>query len=304
MIVYEQILPHVPAFAAVLARISGLFLFTPVLTSSSIPMQIKVATALAFTFAVYPLANLEHLVGMEIDLIQLLPLVLTELAIGAVLGIFAGIPLLSVQLAGLLAGQQMGLGLAQTFNPAMDIEGDNLGQLYFIIATAAFVAIGGLETLAGCLIHSFSLIPAASPGAALIDVNILTGLIHSGFDMAFRIAMPVLTIVFLETIATGFLMKTVPTINVMTFGFPLRVMLGIFASIAGLIAANELIVKEVDMGLQVAQDWLWTFAPPPGMDTASQDPAAAFDQFNDRFNPVDSAPSTSADTSGGGVRGR
>lgn len=268
MIAYDQILPHLPAFAAVLARVSGLFIFTPVLTSSSIPFTVKVATALAFTFAVYPIANLDHLVGMEVDLIQLLPIVLTELAVGAVLGILAAIPLLSVQLAGLLAGQQMGLGLAQTFNPAMDIEGDNLGQLYFIVATAAFVSLGGVETVAGCLIHSFSLIPAASPAAPLFDVSILTGLIHSGFDMAFRIALPVLTIIFLETIATGFLMKTVPTINVMTFGFPLRVMLGVLAAIAGLLAANELMAAEVDMGLQVVQDWLWSFAPPPGMDQA------------------------------------
>lgn len=267
MIAYDQLLPHLPAFAAVLSRITGLFLFTPVLTSSSIPVSIKIATALSLSLAVYPLANLDHLVGMEIDLIELLPLMLTELAVGAVLGVLAAIPLLSVQLAGLLAGQQMGLGLAQTFNPAMDIEGDNLGQMYFILGSAAFVMLGGVETLAGCLIHSFTIIPAASPTAPLFDVHLLTGLVHSGFDMAFRIAMPVLTIIFLETVATGFLMKTVPTINVMTFGFPLRVMLGVVAVIAGLLAANELIAKEVDMGLQVAQDWLWSFAPPPGMES-------------------------------------
>ena len=266
MIAYEQLLPHGPAFAAVLARITGLFIFTPVLNSSSIPLPVTVATALALSIAIYPLADLEHLTGREVDLIQLLPLVLPELSIGAVLGILAAIPLLSVQLAGLLAGQQMGLGLAQTFNPAMDIEGDNLGQLYFILAPAGFVTLGGVETVAGCLIHSFTLIPAMSPTAPLFDVSILVGLIHSGFDMAFRIAMPVLTIIFLETIATGFLMKTVPTINVMTFGFPLRVMVGVLAAIAGLVVANELMAKEVDMALQVIQDWLWQFAPPPGLE--------------------------------------
>ena len=37
----EAILPHAPAFVVVLARVGGLFIFTPLLSSASVPLRVR-----------------------------------------------------------------------------------------------------------------------------------------------------------------------------------------------------------------------------------------------------------------------
>jgi flagellar biosynthesis protein FliR len=259
MISIEPILPHVPAFVVVLSRVGGLFVFTPVLSSSAVPMKFKTLLVLVLSAAIYPVANLDHLVGMRLDLLSLAPLVATEAMIGVTLGLLASIPMLSVQLAGLLMGQQMGLGLAQVINPAADVEGDSIGQMLFMIAIAAFVTMDGFEILFGALVQTFTLVPAGSFALADAPLGLLVGLITAGFEMALRIAMPVLAVIFVESIAVGFLMKTVPSLNIMSFGFPVRILIGLLSLLMAIALMGQLIVEEVGVALEIVQDWVWSF---------------------------------------------
>jgi flagellar biosynthetic protein FliR len=259
---YEELLPHVPGFAAVLSRVTGIFVFTPLLSSAALPRKVRVAISFALAVAIYPIADVHAVAGQTFDLIELLVLVAGELLIGAAIGLIATIPLMSVQLGGLLMGQQMGLGMAQVVDPAMDIEGDNLGQILFIIAVATFVSIGGMEALFAALVMSFTLVPSGGVGMDVLPLEPLVGLVQSGFVLALRIAMPVLAIIFVENLAVGFLMKTVPSLNIMSFGFPVRVLLGLIAAIAGLTAMGVVIGDEIVHALLVMEDWLAGLAVP------------------------------------------
>ena len=249
-VVLDAIMPHVVPWALVLSRLGGLFLLAPMLSSEMIPRQARLFLLLSLTAVVYPLVDVSDHIGASIDLYSLAPMVAGELLIGGALGLFALIPLVSVQLGGLLMGQQMGLGIAQIVNPATNIEGDNVGQILFMMTMAAFILIGGLELLVGGVVHSFQGVPLGGLAADRAPLDLTVGLLGAGFELAVRVAMPVLLIIFLENIAVGFLMKTVPSLNIMNFGFPLRIILGLFV----LTASLGFIADTIGQGLGDAVD--------------------------------------------------
>ncbi len=261
MLIYESILPHLPGFLLVLTRFTGLFLFTPLLTPTLIPRQVLVLFAAAMALAVYPTIDHSASLPERLDLFSLAPMMASEILIGAAIGLIASIPLITAQLAGLIMGQQMGLGLATVFNPAVNIEGDNLGQLLFTIAVAAFLVSGGLESLFSTLVSTFASVPLGGFPLSSAPLPLLVDVLASGFEVALRVAMPILVILFMENIATGFIMKTIPALNIMAFGFPIKILAGLAVIIGALTIMAETFVAAMSLDLESIQEWAWSLAP-------------------------------------------
>src|SRR5690606_26729433 len=155
--------------------------------------------------------------GRGVDLIMLVPLVVGETLIGMTIGLIVSIPVVSVQMGGLLMGQQMGLGIANVFNPAVDTEGDIVGQILLYLALSSFLALGGLESMHLALAESFAQAPIGTMSAGRAPLDLIVALTASGYELALRVAAPVMCILFLETLVIGFLMKTVPQLNILSF---------------------------------------------------------------------------------------
>jgi flagellar biosynthetic protein FliR len=254
----DMLAPHLPVFIGVLARIGGLFLTAPVLSSRSVPRVVKVMLVVGLTIAVYPGAS-AALGGVtapqRLDLLALAPIFASELIIGASIGLMAGIPMIAVQLAGVVVGQQIGLGIAQVVNPATDIEGNDLGQLLYVLALAAFLALGGVEVMFGSVIFTFQNVPIGGFALSEPPLELLLSMLTAGFDLAARIAMPVLAIIFVENVGMGFIMKTVPSLNIMTFGFPIRIMVGLSVLVAALPMTSEVVWVGVESALHEIEGW-------------------------------------------------
>jgi len=259
-----EILAYAPVFVVVLARVGGLFLLTPLLSSSVLPMRFRALLAIAFSAAVFPLVGAEHAAGMELDIVMLLPLVATEALVGLTIGVLASIPLYSVQLGGKLMGQQMGLGIAQQVDPNADIEGDNLGQILFVVAIGTFLMLGGMNLVFAGLIESFRRVPVGMLAGETPPVDVLVGLVTSGYGLAIRIAMPVIAIIFVENLLVGYLMKTVPSMNIMNFGFPIKITIGLIAVIGAIGAIGVAIGAEVMQALEVTEAWVLELGGPGG----------------------------------------
>ncbi|MGD9692788.1 MAG: flagellar biosynthetic protein FliR [Phycisphaerales bacterium] len=255
-LVYDHFLPHIPPFLVVLARIGGLFVFAPVLGSPAIPMRIKALLAVALTMAIYPTLDLHRAAQLQLTLADMAPVMASEALVGLALGLVAGLPMLSVQVGGLLMGQQMGLGLATIFNPAIDSEGDVVGQILFFSALALFLAAGGLESLFKAVLISFNTLPLGGFSAADSPVALITGLVTSGFELAVRVAAPVFAILFVETVASGLIMKTAPQLNILSLGFPIRIMLALVVVYGSLTAIHEASGDELAHAIRQGFEWV------------------------------------------------
>jgi flagellar biosynthetic protein FliR len=228
------ILPHLPLFLLALFRLAGIFVFGPMLNSSSIPMRIRALLAVVLTFCIYPMIPPQASVNLSVATIALS--IAGEMLIGMVIGFGASLPLTAMQLGGVMMGQQLGLGLARVFNPDFDEDVDTLGQVLYIVALTIFIMLDGHHAMLSALVHSFRNVPVGVFAPSETLVMMTTGLLASTFELAVRVSAPLLCLVFLETIAMGFLSKTVPQLNVMNHGFPIRIVVG-FALIAAAMAA-------------------------------------------------------------------
>jgi flagellar biosynthetic protein FliR len=257
----EPILPHVPGFLVVLARLTGLFVFSPIIASAMIPKRIKALLALGLALSVYPTIDQSAFANLEPNLFALAPLMAMELLIGVAVGVLMLTPLWGVQLAGTFMGQQMGLSLAPIFNPATDIESDSLGQLLFVMALSVFIMMGGVEAMWDCVVRSYALV---GPGAFRADQRLLetfVGLLSAGFHLAMRVSMPVMAIVLVETVAVGFITKSLPTLNFMSVGFPIRIVLGLLALTAGLAGIHTAVRGDVRATIDIIGEWVDELGP-------------------------------------------
>jgi flagellar biosynthetic protein FliR len=244
----ETLSQHLLPAAMVVARVAGLAVQGPVLSSPAIPVRIKSLLVLTLGVAIYPTIAASAPLAAEATLMSTALLVGLEFAIGVFIGFLASMPLLAAQFGGLMMGQQIGLGFARFYNPAIGEDSDSLEQILFFLALAIFLALGGLESMFSAVAGSFATLPAgAVPGilagnGEVSPAAIAFGAIGAAFDLGIRVSAPLLAIVCLETVVMGYLSRSVPQLNVMSVGFPLRIVAGLFVIIASLAAIDEALV--------------------------------------------------------------
>ncbi len=256
----EPLFRHVVPFTLVVFRLAGLFLFTPLLANKGMPGKFRAMMAVTFAAAVYPVLPTTAQIEPGIDLAGLLPLILSEALIGMVIGFLAGLPVLALDMSGFLMGHQMGLSLGRVYNPDLGGDTDVFGQVLMYIGLGTFVALGGLEVSFLTLVSTFKNVPVGSFALDRVPLDAIVGTIASGIELAMRVAAPVLAMVFMLMIGLGFVMKTMPQINVMTVGFTLKIIFGIAMLAASLAAMQRATSDEIERVMRVVMDWGRTLA--------------------------------------------
>ncbi len=221
------------------ARMGGLVGSMPMVSGIAVPVRIRAMLAFGLAVVVFS-ANPARTEGIELDLATYLPLMLGETLLGVCVGLIGGLPLAMLQLAGHLIGYQMGLSIAQTFNPSMDSQGDVVGQILFFLGITLYIGLGGLDALLLTLLQSYDGVPIGAFAVTQAPLDLLVGVIRSGFEVAISVAAPVMGVVTLLMVAMGFIMKTMPQINVLSVGFAIKMLAGLL-----MLALTVFVVAEV-----------------------------------------------------------
>ena len=248
---------HVGPVMLVIMRIGGLAIFAPIISGSMIPTRVKVLLVFLSGFGAYGLLNAAGIAipSVPMEPWAILPLAAGEVAVGAFIGFMAALPLIAMRTGGLVCGQQMGLGFARFYNPTVDEETDILEQVFYFLGLAGFLLIGGLDAMFVAVLHSFEYVNAGIFATGSGSIDILLGLLLSSMEIGLRVALPLLGVIFLETIAMGFVSKTVPQLNILSLGFPLRIIVGFGVLIAGLMVIDEVANNWLAESLDNMHEW-------------------------------------------------
>lgn len=249
------IFDHLVTVMLVASRMAGLMLAAPLLSGRTMPVRVRAMLAFMLALALYPvLPGVLHS-APAVDLFGLIGLVVGEALIGMSLGLIASIPLAALEVSGLMMGHQMGLALARSYNPELDAETEVLGQVLFYLAFVAFLALDGLETLFVVMARTFTTIPVGAMRMSDAPLDLLVGVLQSGFELAIRVAMPVCCIVILIMLAIGVLGKTSPQINVMSVGFGIKILCGLGVLALGVALIHNVVGDEVVHVLDAVSRW-------------------------------------------------
>ena len=229
-----------PPFMLVLARMAGLMLAAPVFSSALIPMRVKVLLTLAMSLAVFPMVSV-HMAG-PVTLASAAMGMIGELMIGLFSGFGATLLFLAVQVAGQLMGQQAGLALGEVFNPVLDSSMTAASELFFFVALMVFVGVGGHRDLVEALLQSFQAIPPLGFRVSDDLVGLTVEILGLSFMWAIRIAGPVMLALVVTLVALGFIGRSVPQLNILTVGFPLKAGVGVLVMALSIVSLEPVLL--------------------------------------------------------------
>jgi len=174
-------------FVLIFARMSGLMVAAPIFGETTVPPQVRAGLALLASLVFYPIVAAPKLVA-DPQLFQIVHLVVVETGIGLLIGFSARLLLAGVELAGEVAGFQMGLGLVNVIDPASQNQVSLIAQTMTLFATLILVVMDGHHLFIQALASSYTLVPA---GTAVLTKHALSSITTeepAGFTYALRFA--------------------------------------------------------------------------------------------------------------------
>ncbi len=213
-------------FTLVFVRVSGICVTAPVYGSEEVPRQVRALFAASIALLIMP-SQWHVEVVYPGSIFNYLAFVGSELLIGLSLGLGIHVLFSGIQLAGLVIGRVSGLMLADVFDPAMGENISIFSRMYYLVAVAVFVCIGGHRLLMMGLLDTFRAIP---PGMAQVPVSLgetFTTILNQSFHLGFRAGAPVVAAVLVSTVVLGLIARTMPQLNILAVGFGLNSMLSL-----------------------------------------------------------------------------
>lgn len=212
------------AFMAIAMRLSGLVLFAPFYGSAVTPPRVKVALVLAASLLFFPALapSLLHLPASSWP-----ALALTEVLIGAGLGIATNLIFDAVQMAGQVLSTQMGFSLINLLDPQTQVESTVMAVFHQTLSMLIFLRLDVHLWLLRAVARSFTVAP---PGAAHISGLFTLSTVRAAgevFTLGLQFAAPVLSATFLADVVLGLMGKASPQAPLMLLGVPLKIGLGL-----------------------------------------------------------------------------
>ncbi len=171
-----------------------------------------------------------------------------ELALGFSLGLGVFTILTGFLLAGDLIDQQTGLSLGQIADPTLNITGSVTGQFLFQFAVTVLLVMqptGYHLTMLSALVSTFQSLPLGEAFVSVPLIDLLRDLVHQSLVLGVQVAAPLLASMSLVALTMGFLGHSVPQINILIVGFPIRATVSLLVLISSLTGITRTAIEVV-----------------------------------------------------------
>lgn len=212
----------------VFARVGAMIMLLPAIGDAGVPPRVRLALALAISFALAPVVAKSYPDTAPQNVIALALLIAQELTVGVLIGAIARIIMSALTVAGELIAMQTGLSYAQSFDPGMGAESSIFSTFFTLLGVVLIFATDLHHLAIGAIEGSYSMIP---PGAALpaSDMAELAIRLTSGaFALGLQLAAPFIVFAFVVNAAIGLLARMMPQLQVFFIAMPVNILAGLF----------------------------------------------------------------------------
>jgi flagellar biosynthetic protein FliR len=213
-------------FFMVFIRVSAIIMSIPIFKSRSIPIIFKLGFAFATSIFLFPVLELQTSSAVP-DVFTLAIGVIGEILLGVIIGLSVSMLFAGIQMAGQLAGFQMGMALANVMDPDSSQQFPILSQFKYYFALLIFLSTNAHHWFLRALGESFQILP---PFQFQFSASLMHQIIHlSGamFVVAIKVGAPVIAALFLTSVAFGLIARTMPQMNVFFVAMPLKIAIGL-----------------------------------------------------------------------------
>lgn len=209
----------------ILVRIASFMFVAPFFSQRGVPTQAKIGMSFfiaVILYSVVPEPSLEYqsVIGYGI-------VVLKEGITGLLIGFAAYICNSIVVFAGSVIDMDIGLSMAQEFNPDTSMQVTATGNLYYYMIFAMLIATKMDRYILRAVCDSFYVVPI---GGAVFEWDSLllsmTTYMTDLFVIGFRIFLPVFAVMMIMNCILGVMAKVAPQMNMFSVGIQLKILVG------------------------------------------------------------------------------
>ncbi len=216
---------HFVVFLMVFARVGGIFTSAPVFGNKHVSIPIKAAMSLAISFVLLPFA-VAGTNELPADLLPLAAAVIKEAIVGILIGFVVLLLFTAIQVAAEIVDMQMGFGFANILDPMMNVNASVIAQFQGLLATLIFLLSNAHHLMIKGLADSFNILPCGEMSIGNVVIGGFLALFSQLFITALKIGGPIVGVILLTEIALGILARTVPQLNILVLGFPVKILVG------------------------------------------------------------------------------
>ena len=226
MLLLNLPIEQVQLFMFVLVRVGAILFSIPFLEARNVPRMVKASLAMAVSVMLMPQLDLQG-VSVIGNPVQLALGIAGEAAVGLIIGLSVQLFFAGVQLAGQLAGFQMGFAIANVVDPASSLQIPILSQFLNLFALMIFFTVNGHFYFIKALVDSFELIPPFGVHLNGQILNFIMMMAANLFTIAVKIGAPVMVALLLTQCALALTARTVPQMQIFIVAMPLQIILGL-----------------------------------------------------------------------------
>jgi flagellar biosynthetic protein FliR len=232
-----------------LVRPGALIAAAPPFGGMYTPVAVKVGLVVILAVVLAPVVPLsDGLAGAGLVLV-----IAREVLIGFALALAIRLLLAGAELAGQLAGFQLGFAYAATVDPQTGARNNVVASIYANLALISFVGINAHHILLRTLSQSYSTLPVGIGHVGGDMAAVVMRMLGAVFVIGAQLAAPVVIVLLIVELAMGLLTRSVPSLNIMVIGYPLRLIAGLLALGAAIAAVPPLVKSTVPFLVDLAR---------------------------------------------------
>ncbi|MBI3820852.1 MAG: flagellar biosynthetic protein FliR [Planctomycetes bacterium] len=205
-----------------LTRILALISTAPIFGTMSPWSSYKIMLGVTITAVLLPAIGEPEWKGPDFGF-ALVPLIIMELLVGALMGWILTAAFSSVRLAGELVTSEMGLNLSSLLDPVTGTSSPVVTSFYQTLAGLIFVIVGAHRWTIVALARSFETIPVGTFHVSANSVDGMLMIMARFLEAGIVLAAPVMVAMFVITVLLGVISRAVPQLNILETGYALRV---------------------------------------------------------------------------------
>ncbi|MFN8944938.1 MAG: flagellar biosynthetic protein FliR, partial [Pseudobdellovibrionaceae bacterium] len=130
-------------------------------------------------------------------------------------------------MAGEIISVSTGLGSAQIFNPAMNMQGRVMEMFHSTLATLLFLTLNGHHYLIEALTQSFQLFPVIGTNFTFNHFQDLALIGEHVFVMGIKMSAPIMAAGLLSNLGMAIIGRAVPQVNVLVTSFSVTLIISL-----------------------------------------------------------------------------
>lgn len=207
-------------------RVAAIIFSAPILDTATIPVVFKAGLAFAVSILLLPVVDAVVTVK-DLSLMTFVIGVFSEIAIGVTIGLSVKLMFAGIQMAGQIAGFQMGFAVANVVDPTTSTQIPILAQFYNLTAMLVFLAINAHHMFFTALVDSYSVLPPLSMHLSPQLVDMMMRLAGDMFVVAIKVGAPLIAVMLLVSVGLGLVARTVPQMHIFIVAMPLKILIGL-----------------------------------------------------------------------------